>query len=155
MSRETVELARGLYAAGVDLAAVFADPKALAAFRAGFEPLVHPEFETVVDPDFRMLAGDPADASRETPYYGFEGFAEGFGDWLSGWESWTVVPLEFIDAGEARVVVELDITGRSRAQGVELTSRGANVVTFRDGRLTRLELFLRFEDALKVVGSEE
>lgn len=154
MSQESVELARGLYAASVDLAAVFADPRALAAFRAGFEPLVHPEFETVVDPDFQMLAGDPTDASRETPYYGFEGFTEGFGDWLSGWESWTVVPLNFIDAGEGRVVVELDITGRSRVQQVEMTSRSANVVTFRDGRLTRLELSLRFEDALKAVAEK-
>ena len=63
--------------------------------------------------------------------------------------------MDFIAAGEGRVIVELDITGRSRVQQVEMTSRSANLVTFRDRRLIRLELFLRFEDALKAVGLGE
>ncbi len=47
MSEENVEVVRRLFPGTVDLVATLADPGAFEATRVVFEPLVHPDFETV------------------------------------------------------------------------------------------------------------
>jgi len=157
MSEENVEMARRFYPARIDLAAVFASPEVLATLRAEFESLVDPAFETVADPSYQMLLGDPDDVEEPTglAVYGLDGFTGIFAEWLSGWESWMFIPVEFIDVDESRVLVVADISGRSKAQQAEMTTRGGNLLTFGDGRLTRIELFLRQADALKAAGLSE
>jgi hypothetical protein len=44
--------------------------------------------------------------------------------------------------------------GRSK-HGVELTLDGANLMTLRDGKLARLELFFKRESALAAAGLSE
>jgi hypothetical protein len=158
MSEENVEIARRIYPTRIDLAPVFANPKALAALRAEYEPLVDPEFETVADPRYQMLLGDPdgvAGPSGLATFHGLDGFVGVFAEWLSGWDSWMVSPVDFIDVDESRVVVVADISGRSKAQQVEMTTRGGNILTFGDGQLTRIELFFRQADALEAAGLSE
>jgi len=158
MSQENVEIARRFYPARVDLAAVFASPETLAALRAEFEPLVDPDFETVPDPRYQMLLGDPDEVegpSSLAVFHGLDGFTGTFAEWLSGWDSWMFSPVEFIDVDESRVLVVADISGRSKAQQAEMTIRGGNLLTFGEGRLTRIELFLRQADALKAAGLSE
>ncbi len=160
MSQENVELARRLFPDGQDLAATFASPEARDTMRATFEPLVQPNFETVGDPGYQMLLGDPnavsEDPTQLTGFVGIEGFLAIFSEWLSGWESWVLAPTRFIDVDEDRVLVLADVSGRSKAQQVELTIQIANVMTFgSNGRLRRLQLFLRAEDALEAAGLSE
>ncbi len=154
-----MEIARRLYPVQpVDLVAVFSDPKLLDAARAQFEPLVHPDFETVNETSQLPLGGqDPEmrrDSSRPTSF-GVEGFLAAWRDWLSAWESWVVTPAEFIDVDEERVLVLLDIRARSKRHQAEMPTESANLLTLRDGKLTRLELFLQREEALEAAGLSE
>jgi hypothetical protein len=158
MSQENVEMARRIYPTGIDLAAAFANPEALTALRTEYEPLVDPEFETVADPRYQMLLGgsdEVAGPSGPATFHGLDGFIGTFAEWLSGWESWMVSPVEFIDVDESRVLVVADISGRSKAQQAEMTTRGGNLLTFGNGRLTRIELFFRKADALEAAGLSE
>jgi hypothetical protein len=153
MSEENVELARRLYPERMDLAATFADSEALEAVQAAFKPLVHPEFEIVADPRYQMLLGEPGE--QLTVFFGIDGFVSAFREWFSEWESWVVTPTDFIDVDDNRVLVVAEISGRSKAQQIDMTVQGGNVLTFGDGRLTRLELFFRRADALEAAGLSE
>lgn len=140
----------------MDLVATLADPDALGAMRAALEPLVHPDFETIADPRYQMLLGDPGQpAGKQSVFYGIDGFLSAFREWVSAWESWVIAPWEFIDVDENRVLVGFEITARSKAQGVEMSIQGGNVVTVSEGKLARLELFFRREEALEAAGLEE
>jgi hypothetical protein len=158
MSQENVEIVRRLYPGPMDVAAMLADPEALATFRAAAEPLVHPDFETVDDPRYQMMLGDPGTdvlPGSRSIFYGIDGFVSTFREWVSAWESWLVTPTDFIDVDESRVLVVMEFSGRSKTQGVEMSSEGANLVTLREGRLARLQLFLRRADALEAAGLRE
>jgi ketosteroid isomerase-like protein len=135
------------------LTATLADD-AVAATRAAYEQLVHPDFETIADPRYQMLLGEPGAgaAGSQSVYHGLDGFIAAFREWLSAWDSWVVTPSEFIDLGENRVLVLTEIAGRSERHGAELTIEGGNVVTLRDGKLARLELFFQRLDALEAAG---
>jgi hypothetical protein len=153
VGRENLEVARQLYPAQLDLAQIFAGPDRLAVMRAAQEPLVHPDFETVADPDYVMLLGTPAGGEPgQTVFVGIDGFVNVFREWLAAWESWTVTPREFVDLPGERVLVEIEIVGRSKAAGMEISTEGGNVLTFGDHRLRRLELFFRREDARRAAG---
>ena len=155
MSQENVELARRLYPAPVDMVALLADPASEEAFRDTFEPLVHPGFETVTAPGQVPLSGvGSGDPSRPT-VHGLDGLATGFREWLNAWETWEVTATEFIDVDADRVLVTLDVRARSKTHQVEMPIDGANLLTFREGRLARLELFLNREQALEAAGLRE
>jgi hypothetical protein len=155
MSAENVELARSIFPGTYDLAGLFADPKAYAAFRAALEARVHSDLEIVLPPEAVPPAdpgtGIPSGSSRATSF-GIDGFMAGFGDWLSAWESWVITPDEVIDVDDERVLVLLDIEARSKTHGVEMPVEGANLLTVRDGKLARLELFLDRAEARAAAG---
>ena len=154
MSQENVEIARRIYPGPVDLAAMLADSEA--AVREAIEPLVHRDFETVPDPGYQMLLGDPGQgAGNLTVFVGVDGFLDVFRDWLSGWQRWLVTPTNFIDANEGRVLVEIEITARSKEQQIAMTIQGGNLLTFDEDRLVRLELFFRRAEALEAAGLSE
>ena len=70
------------------------------------------------------------------------------------WQQWRVAPERYIDAG-SRVVVLVTIHGRGRGSGVEIERRYASIWTLLDGRVTRVEVGLDPDEALKAVGLEE
>ena len=160
MSQENVELARRFYPGRVDLAAIFADASALEALKTAFEPWVHPEFQTVIDPRYQMLLGEPGEPAagsslQVAAFSGIDGFVSTFGEWVGGWERWVVTPTDFIDVDESRVLVALEISSRSKTQQVNITAQGANLLTFENGRLTQLELFLSRAEAFRASGLSE
>jgi hypothetical protein len=155
MSRENVEIARRLYPGPIDVAATLADREALATVRAAFEPLVHPDFETVIDLRYQMMLGDPGmDAPPGSPSisYGIDGFVSIFREWLSAWETRVVTPTDFIDVDENRVLVMLDIRARSKTHQVEMPVEGANLLRIKEGRVARIELFFERNQALEAAG---
>jgi ketosteroid isomerase-like protein len=87
-------------------------------------------------------------------YSGPEGADEFNGQWAAAWDDWELEPVEFLDAGE-RVVVIVVQRGRSKASGVPVEMRFAQVWTLRDGQGIRMDLYASGEDALKAVGLEE
>jgi len=153
MSQENVETARTIYPGPLDLAAIFASPEALDAARAQLEPFFEPDFETVHDPAAVGLAiGAPSD---EGVSEGTDGFIAIWRDFLSAWGSWVVTPTGFIDVDDQRVLVLLTYEGRSQTHGAGMTLNGGNLLTFRKGKVERLQLFFKRRDALEAAGFQE
>jgi ketosteroid isomerase-like protein len=155
MSEENVEVVRRLYPGTFDLVATLADPEGVEATRVAFEPLVHPDFETVTVPGQVPLSGVGAEDPSRPIFYGVDGFVDAFRDWFSAWESWVVTATDFIDVDENRVLALLDVRARSKTHQVEMPIEGANLVTVTDGRVARLELFFDREQALEAAGLRE
>ena len=153
MSETNVDVARALFPAPLDLTAVFATPGALDAARHEFEPLVDPDFVTVHDPSAAAL--DIGSPTTDGTTAGIDGFIGLWRDYLSAWDSWIVTPVDFIAVDDRRVLVLLDYRGRSKTHGAEIALAGANLLTVVQGRLTRLELFFKRQDALEAAGLSE
>jgi ketosteroid isomerase-like protein len=131
VSAENVEKARLIYPTErTDISDVFAREDAVALLESQLGHIFDPEFETVDPTGFVSLE-----------QRGMEGFVAGWREWLGSWESWAVVAEDFVAAGD-KVLVLLDIVARARASQVELPQRGANILTFSDGRIVRVELYV-------------
>jgi len=157
MSQENVEVARQLYPGPIDWVALLADPKAFEDALPLVQPFVQPDVETVSAPGQLPPSGvevEPEDALRHVAY-GVSGFVNAFGDFLSAWESWVVTPTEFIDVDESRVLVIYDIQGRSKTHQAEMPFEGANLITIKDGKVARSELFNTKQEALEAAGLSE
>src|SRR4051812_39757612 len=87
-------------------------------------------------------------------YLGVEGARQFNAEWADAWDGWQVEVEEYIDAGE-RVVVVLRQQGRSKATGIPVNMRFAQVWTFRDGRAIRMEMYASPDAALEAVGLSE
>ena len=68
------------------------------------------------------------------------------------WDDYVLEPIEFIDAGEDRVVVVTDERGRGRGSGVPFEQRSATIFTLRAGKIARLQIFNTREEALEAAG---
>jgi ketosteroid isomerase-like protein len=106
-------------------------------------------------PDFEWAMLGPAFApGGALTGRGLEEFREAWRDWMSPFESYEVHPGETIDAGD-RVLTLVRQVGRTRTGGVEVENFGAGVVWVRDGRMTRVELHLDRDAAMKAAGLSE
>jgi ketosteroid isomerase-like protein len=83
-------------------------------------------------------------------YEGAEGANQFNAEWADVWDDWEMEPEEFIDAGE-RVVVILTQRGRSKATGIPVEMRFAQVWTLRDERAVRMEMYASVDEALEAV----
>jgi hypothetical protein len=149
MAETNVEVARRLFPETVDLVALFSNVEAV---RVALVPLVQPDFETITVPGQVPLAGVGAEDPSRPIFRGVDGFVESFRDWLSAWESWVVTAVDFVDADENRVLVLLDVLARSKTHQVEIPIEGANLLTLRDAKLARLELFFDRDQAREEAG---
>jgi hypothetical protein len=153
MSDENLKAAKSFFPAPWDLAEIFSSPEAIAALRAQFEPVVEPDFETIHDPSAMPLGiGTPKSGGVAR---GMEGFIALWRDFLSAWESWLVTATDFVDLDDERVLVLMTFIGRSKTHGAELSLDGGNILCFREGKLARLEMFLRRDSALAAAGVPE
>ena len=152
MSEENIETAKRLYPGELDVAGLLADPDVA---RAALEPFLHPEFEMVRTVREILTAGEVRDESLRPTTRGVDGFIAAWTDWLSAWETWLAKPSEFIDVDGERVLVLLDVRARSKTHQVEIPLDGANLLTFRDGKLARLEIYLTRDEALEAAGLRE
>jgi ketosteroid isomerase-like protein len=74
--------------------------------------------------------------------------------WESLWEAWdefTPEIEESIECGPDRLVTANLIRARGKASGVEVSSRGAGLWTFRDGKIAGMRLFQSRDEALEAV----
>jgi hypothetical protein len=97
------------------------------------------------DRDFEIHDHDIPDAGV---YRGRDGFARWAGDWAAAWQSFEMVPAEYVDAGD-RVVALFTVIARGRGSGIEVNRRDAIVYTFAGNRVTRLDYFNDPEQALQ------
>src|SRR5437870_5328227 len=104
----------------------------------------HPEIELV-------FADGPSPGRR----IGVAGMAEGLRDWLSAWNEFRVKAEKYQQLDDERVLVLVELRARGKASGLEveqLRSEGANLFHVRDGKVTKLVVYLDRERALADLG---
>jgi hypothetical protein len=121
-----------------------------------YRPLLDPDFETIGGALGMEAAGEPtAEGSARRVVYGVEGFRDGWRGFLAAWDSWVVTATKFIEVDDERVLVLLDVQARSKTHGVDVPIDAANLLTFRSGKLLRLELFSTRSEAFEAAGLSE
>ena len=134
MSRENVELVRGVYEA----VAAHDHTSVLAAY----DPEI--EWDT-------SRPGTPGEIAGGGIYRGHDGLRTWFRAWYEAWENLVDVCEELTDAGE-KVISVSTMRARGRTSGAEVTSRRyAGVWTIRDGKVVRVVWFPTREEALDAV----
>jgi ketosteroid isomerase-like protein len=140
MSGANVEIARTLYPEGLDLVDVFFNPEAIEAVR----PLMHDDLEAIFEARGIPMGAARMDVGSETSrptVRGFDDFIETWREWVSAWETWVMTPTDFVEVDKDRVLIPMTVLARSKTHGVEMAIEGANLVTIRDGKVARLELY--------------
>jgi uncharacterized protein len=87
-------------------------------------------------------------------YRGYGGVGEFLAKWRGEWDDYRFEVEDVIDAGDKAVAFIRD-EGRSKTTGMKLERRHAEVWSFRDGRVIRIEPFDRRGPALEAVGLSE
>ena len=121
--------------------------------RRGFEDLMrtgHPPWD-MIDQGVEVHDHDSPDQGT---YDGHAGLLRWLGDWDSAWETWSIEPEEFRDAGH-RVVAVLRMTVRGEGSGLELERQEGHVWTVRSGQAVRLNVYGSRAEALEAVGLRE
>ncbi len=110
------------------------------------------------EPDFRTMHPDVEVHDHDIPdagtYRGRDGFLSWVEDWESAWESYSMRPENFIDAGD-RIVVLLHMTATGGGSGVTVRRQDGMVYELRDGLIVRVDYFNNQRDALAAAGEEE
>jgi ketosteroid isomerase-like protein len=91
---------------------------------------------------------------EEQIYRGYDSIAEFFDKWVDGWEDYRFEVEDIIDAGDKAVAIVRD-EGRGKSSGIRLERRHAEVWTFREGKVVRIEPFDDRAEALEAVGLRE
>jgi ketosteroid isomerase-like protein len=125
VSDENVELVRRLYA---ELASGHLDDEVLGRF---------------LDPEIEWIAVEDSLLAAES-YHGFEGVRRFWGEFLSAWDTYEVEPLSFDDTRDQLAVV---VHIRGQTHGLEVDEKRSSLLTFRDGRVVRVESFADQEGA--------
>jgi ketosteroid isomerase-like protein len=106
----------------------------------------------LIDPDAEFDLSE----SRATHRGVYRGHEEIRKQWESQREAWAVAelrPEEPVVVGE-RVIVSVQISAEGRSSGVKLEGQGANVFTFRNGKIVHFKLFQTKAEALAAVRGE-
>jgi ketosteroid isomerase-like protein len=102
-------------------------------------PLLHPEFEMTTLPE---IAAEPQ------TYRGTEGMRRWWESFYEVMDDVQVVPNEFHDAGEGRVVIAATLRAKGQSSGLEVEQPAFLRVHLRDGQMYRIEFFGTLDEAL-------
>ena len=157
MSEKNVDIAREVFPTPMEMVALFGNADLLAATRQAIEPRVDPDVETIGHPDFIAMAVDTGvkDGPPGLVAKGVDGFIRFWQDWLTAWDSWSIGESDFIELDADRVLATYDAQARSKTSQVDISFRPAHLMTFRNGKVTRVELFLNRPEALEAAGLSE
>jgi ketosteroid isomerase-like protein len=98
---------------------------------AAMLPLLDPDVEWRWTSDQMGLTGDER-------YRGVEEVSRAMVGWLRTWQSFAVEAEEFIESDD-RIIVLTRLRARARGSSADIESRQADIYTFRDGRIIRIE----------------
>lgn len=101
----------------------------------------------------RIMPEVPAGPGGAGEWRGLEETSQAILDWLHHWEDVRDEAEEFIDLGD-RVVALSRMTARGGQSGVPVETALASIVTLRDGRIVRWELFWDRATAMRAAGLE-
>ena len=106
--------------------------------------------EEAVDPELEIHT--PLSSTQREPYRGHTGLRQWISDIDEQFDDWYTRPEEWAEARGGRVMVLGELHMRGRESGIELDQPMGWVLSFRDGRLFRYEVFLDHEEARHAVG---
>jgi ketosteroid isomerase-like protein len=75
--------------------------------------------------------------------------------WPSQWDEFETELLQVVDVDDEHVISLFRNHGRGKASGVEVVEEVAFLGTFRNGKVTRVEMFRGVAEALEAVGLRE
>ena len=114
------------------------------------------DHDPVVDAvDSEIEIHTPLSSTKGTPYRGHDGLRQWISDIDEQFDEWYSRPDDWTDLGEGRVLVLGDLHMRGRESGIELDQQMGWLLTFRDGQLTRYEVFVDHEQARQAAGLAE
>jgi ketosteroid isomerase-like protein len=87
-------------------------------------------------------------------WHGPQGVLEMAADWVEGFDEFTMIGEELIDAGDA-VVVRIRQEGRGASTGVPVQVTFWFVFSLKDAKVVRFEMFQDRNEALQAVGLSE
>jgi ketosteroid isomerase-like protein len=85
------------------------------------------------------------------PYHGRQGFRELIADWVDTWDDYSLEVRDMREVGE-HVLVSLHQTGRGKSSGARMEGDAFFLVTLRDGKVARLQMFSAETQALEAAG---
>ena len=132
MSRENVDVVRGLFAA--------------------FNEANYGRCFDLIDPSVEWE--DPASIPGAGVHRGHDGVRAWFARWLGAWDTFSIEGDELVDAGENVIVTER-ISGVGRTSGVRTEQAWVAIYTVRDGRVVRRRDYPDRGSALEAVGLRE
>jgi ketosteroid isomerase-like protein len=152
MSKENVEIVARFYPdTSVDISKLMSDEDAMTRYEAPLLPLIHPSFDVILDPAHAGLS----DTTRGRNLQGIDAFREMWRDWLSPWESFRLDVEDLLPLVDSRVLALADMRARPKTGGIEMSLRVAAIWTLTDGQVSRIQLFLDRDEALKAAGPSE
>jgi ketosteroid isomerase-like protein len=88
-------------------------------------------------------------------YVGRSGLTEAVEHFTEMWSDLSWEPLEFIDAGESRVIAVIAMRGKGATSGAPMDALAAWLYEMRDGRVSRAKAFTSKQEALEAAGLRE
>jgi ketosteroid isomerase-like protein len=88
------------------------------------------------------------------PIHGREAMRKHTSDWLEIIAGLQMTPVEVVEAGEGRLALLFQLTGRARGSDVLIRQHIAAVYQYRDGKLVRGHEYRTLEEAVQAVGLE-
>jgi ketosteroid isomerase-like protein len=137
MSQENVETVRRLYSLRLDAGGV-----ARGEYDELFLDYIHPDFEFVPPSTY---------PDSESSYRGQDGLRGWYRQMDEIWDEWRIEAERFFDAG-TQVVVFVRVSGVAKQSRAALAISTGHVVTLRNGRITRADVFLDRSEALEAAG---
>ena len=142
MSQENVENARRAYATLNE------------AYRQGDASVLRPILEETWAPDAVFVPGGLLPDHKPRPHRGWDAILRLIDNQLEAFtEGWLEVD-EFIDRGDY-LVVPLRFGGRARHTGLPVEFSSVQLLTLRDGKVTRSEMHRTVAEALEAAGLRE
>jgi uncharacterized protein len=122
--------------------------------QAAYEGFGRKDIDAVLEVMDEDIEWDATDAFAHTGVYkGHEGVREYITSLSDTWESFGLVPDQFIDSGDGRQVMVLgEIRGRLRGSGEQVAARFAHVLRVEDGKVAKLKICLDRAAAQKELG---
>jgi ketosteroid isomerase-like protein len=102
-------------------------------------------------PDFVWDMSTFRDWPERQTYEGVDGARQFLADWIGAWEDWELEVEQLVDAGD-QVVAVLRQSGRSKATGLPIDMRFAQLWTLENGVQTRMRMYAEPEEALRAAG---
>jgi ketosteroid isomerase-like protein len=121
--------------------------------RGGFDAFQEGDLSQMLD-----LMADDLVTYRAHPdgatYHGKEGFLQATADWTEDFSEWSVIPEEFIDAGD-RVLVRVRQMARGETSGIPVEGEFWFVFEMREGRVAKWSFYIRRGEAFEAAGLRE